>query len=129
MPRPTNCDKETIELAIHYAENFEEFGHAIPSVVGLCKVINRARSSVYLWAGIQGNEFADILERINEYQEFVVLDKSLKGDYNPTIAKLVLGKHGYRDESKVVSTTRVSAVTELTPSEAKAINDELENEF
>lgn len=97
--RPTDYTDEIARQAWEYVEKFEEHGHAVPSVVGLCKVINRARSTIYQWAEDKENQFADILQAINENQELVTFNKALKGDYNATIAKLLLGKHGYHDKS------------------------------
>jgi len=51
-----------------------------------------------LWASEGKGEFSDILEAINEKQELVTFNGSLLGDLNPTIAKLLLGKHGYHDK-------------------------------
>jgi hypothetical protein len=33
-------------------------------------------------------------------QEYMLIGKSLKGQYNPTITKLLLTKHGYADKSE-----------------------------
>lgn len=95
--RPTTCTEEVIEQAYTYIENYHQHDHAIPSVVGLCEAINRARSTVYDWAKEDGNPFSDILSRINEKQEQVLLSKGLTGDFNSAITKLVLGKHNYHD--------------------------------
>lgn len=97
--RPTDYTDELAKAGWEYVENFAEHGHAIPSVVGLCRVINRARSTVYQWAEDPNKEFADILDAINENQQLVTLNKSLSGEYSAPIAKLVLGKHGYHDKA------------------------------
>lgn len=68
----------------------------LPSVSGLAVYLKVARSTVYKWADdIQ--EFSDILEELLALQEERLLDSGLSGDYNPTIVKLVLSKHGYRE--------------------------------
>ena len=54
---------------------------------------------VYRWAEDEGKEFKDILGQINNDQELVTFNKSLTGEYNATIAKLLLGKHGYHDKA------------------------------
>ena len=96
--RPTSLTEDIKNKAWAYVDGFADHGHAVPSVVGLCKVINRARSSVYLWAKDADSGFSDILEAINENQELETFNKALKGEYNATIAKLLLGKHGYHDK-------------------------------
>lgn len=96
--RPTHLTDEIVAAARAYVDEFETYGHAVPSVVGLCKVIGRARSTVYQWAQNPDSGIADILEAINENQELETFNKALKGEYNATIAKLLLGKHGYHDK-------------------------------
>lgn len=97
--RPTEYTQEIVDLAKDYLETYSsKYGHAIPSVVGLCKVVNRARSTLYEWAKDKDNEFSDILACINELQELVSLNGGIKGELNPQIVKLVLGKHGYHDK-------------------------------
>jgi hypothetical protein len=97
--RPTTCTPEVIAAAWEYLNTYEvEHEHAVPSVVGLCQVINRSKSAIYNWAQDENNEFVDILRAINEKQELVTFNKALKGEYNASIAKLLLGKHGYHDK-------------------------------
>jgi hypothetical protein len=101
MARPTNMTDQVVEKAKDYVDNYHKYGHAVPSVVGLCKAIDRARSTVYDWASQEDNEFSDILEAINENQELVTFNQALLGEYNASIAKLLLGKHGYTDKQEV----------------------------
>jgi len=72
--------------------------HAIPSVVGLCRVLGIGRSTLYDWAAEEDKDIKDILEAVKEAQEFVTLNEALQNNYNSAIAKLVLGKHGYSDK-------------------------------
>lgn len=97
--RPTDYTEEVVSAAREYIDNFQEHGQSIPSVVGLCKVINRARSTVYLWAEDEDKEFSDILGQIAERQELELASKGLTGDFNATITKLMLTKHGYSDKT------------------------------
>ena len=97
--RSTEWTPEVESVAWEYVTNYHEYeGHAFPSVVGLCQVINRARSTVYKWAADEVGQFSDILAAINENQEMVILNRSITNDFNATISKLVLGKHGYHDK-------------------------------
>jgi hypothetical protein len=98
MARPTKYTEKLVASAREYITTFEEHGHAVPSVVGLCDVIDIGKSTAYDWAEDKDKEFSDILERINQKQELVTFNKALRGDYNATIAKLLLGKHGYHDK-------------------------------
>ena len=97
--RPTEYNEELVAKAYEYLDTgWEEEGHAVPMVVGLCKYINRSRSIVYDWAKDENKAFSDILERLKELQELYVFSRSLKGQYNSTMAKLMLVKHGYTDK-------------------------------
>ena len=115
MARPTTWSKEVERDAWKYIDQYHKHGHAMPSVVGLCSVLNRSRSTLYLWAEEGKGEFSDILQAINEKQELVTFNGSLLGDLNPTIAKLLLGKHGYHDkqDTKTEGTMNISVVSEF----------------
>lgn len=97
--RPTTYNDEVLAKARSYLNGgWRENGDVIPSAVGLCAYIERARSTVYKWRTEKGKEaFSDILEQIDEIQQAELLNKGLTGDFNSTIAKLVLAKHGYND--------------------------------
>ncbi len=102
MGRPTEYSEAIYEAAAAYLNEYKtEHEHAMPSVVGLCSVINRARSTVYKWAGEDHPEFSDILDQINEKQQLVLLNKGLTGEFNSAITKLALGKHGYHEKQDI----------------------------
>jgi len=101
MGRPTDYTQWAVDAAWAYVDGFADHGHAVPSVVGLCKVINRGKSTVYDWAKDDEKEFSDILSAIKENQELVTFNKALLGEYNASIAKLLLGKHGYHDKQEL----------------------------
>lgn len=118
MSRPTNHSKELEEKAFEYLETgWIEAGHAVPMVVGLCQYINRSRSIIYDWAKDEDKRFSDILEQLKELQELVVFSRSLKGEYNSTMAKLMLVKHGYTDkqEEEKLATPQKIEVTLVDP--------------
>lgn len=101
--RPTTFNKEVAQQARDYLSdnpdiNYQSHGHAIPSIVGMCRVINRPKSTVYDWANTEGHEFSDILASSNELQELITMNGALKGELNSQISKLVLGKHGYHEK-------------------------------
>ena len=121
MSRPVEYSKEVVEQARDYISNYEMYGDAIPSVVGLCKAITRARSTIYKWAEEENNEFSDMLRQINDLQHHVVINKGITGEFNSTIAKLVLSKHGYSDSQKVDSNITIRDVTDMSDSELEAI--------
>lgn len=69
----------------------------LPTIEGLAIHLNVARSTLYLWKEEHG-EFSDILDRLQEFQAQRLINKGLSGNYNSTIAKLLLTKHGYSDK-------------------------------
>lgn len=99
--RPPEYKPEILEKAREYLtmEDLE-----LPSVAGLALYIGVARSTVYKWATEEDKqEFSDIVERLLAEQEKSLFTKGLKGEYNPTITKLMLTKHGYSDKQDLTS--------------------------
>ncbi len=100
--RPTKLTPEAIEKAIDYINGgYEASGHTIPSVVGLARVLNVGKTTLYRWAEERPEDFRDILEDCNDAQHEILISRGLAGDFNPTICKLVLGKHGYHERQEL----------------------------
>ncbi len=98
LGRPTTYTQALVTMAWAYIKNYKtKHGHEFPSVVGLCSVVNRSRSTLYRWSDehsdIYQKEFKDILAKLNEEQELVLLNNGINGKFNSNITKLVLGKH------------------------------------
>lgn len=92
---------ECLEKAREYLNGgYESVGEVIPNIAGLACYLGKARSTVYEYAE-KSKEFSDILEAILSLQESKLLNNGLKGDFNSTIAKLILTKHGYTDKQEV----------------------------
>lgn len=68
----------------------------IPTKGGLAVALGVSRETLYQWAK-EKPEFSDIMERLGAEQEERLINNGLSGDYNPTIAKVLLTKHGYRE--------------------------------
>lgn len=68
----------------------------LPTVEGLAVYLDVARSTLYKWKD-ENKEFSDIIDKLLEKQADMLISKGLSGDYNPTIAKVLLTKHGYRE--------------------------------
>ncbi|RLA45152.1 MAG: hypothetical protein DRR42_19685 [Gammaproteobacteria bacterium] len=97
--RPTVYNEELLAAVKDYIENYADHGHAMPSVVGLCMVINRSKTTIYRWKEEEGKEsFRDILNKLIEKQELVLFNGGLSSEFNAAITKLALGKHGYHDK-------------------------------
>jgi hypothetical protein len=101
MGRPTKYSTALLDKAQHYLDNYEEYGHQIPSSSGLSLVLGLSRETLRLWSRDEDKKaFLGILDRIHQKQECVLLDNGLTGKFNATITKLVLGKHGYHDRAE-----------------------------
>lgn len=96
--RPSKYSKAMVTKSASYLKNYET---AIPSIEGLAYHLGIARSTVYEWAkDEEKQDFSDILEQILQQQFLVTMDGAIKNDLNAQIAKLVLGKHGYKERSE-----------------------------
>ena len=100
MARPVEYSKKVLKLAEEYLATYEQKGEEVPTVVGLCLHINRARSTVYRWAN-EKPEFSDIITRVSELQELKLINGGLRGEFNPQITKTLLAKHGYSDRQEI----------------------------
>lgn len=99
MARPTHYGDEIVRRSKEYLDNYEAQGDVIPSVAGLAVFLGRSRTLLHDWAADEDKkEFKDILEQIGAKQEMVTLNNALAGNFNATIAKLLLGKHGYHEK-------------------------------
>lgn len=114
--RPTSYSEEMQTKADEYILSYEEVGHVIPSVAGLCGYLGVSRSTCYLW-GQKHPRFSDTLEAINVVQETKALNAGLTGQFNSTITKLVLANHGYNDSAKVDHT---SSDGSMSPADSSA---------
>ena len=110
--RPTDYTPDMLELAEAYITSYAEYGHAMPSVVGLCQVINRSTATVYRWRDEEGKEqFKDTLASLLENQQLVLLNNGLTNTFNAAITKLALGNHGFHEKVDTQHTGNVKIET------------------
>jgi hypothetical protein len=116
--RPTKYTPELLETAWDYLKNHEEnYSHQFPSIEGLAYVLKVSRSTLNKWMGEEDKkEFSDIAEAIAQLQIITLCNKGLAGEYNSTIAKLLLSKHGYHEKTELDANIR----DELTDTERAA---------
>jgi hypothetical protein len=97
--RPTNYNEDLLTKAKQYLEHWDDGDDVIPSIEGLAHYVDRARCTMYAWAKDEDKkEFSDTLDKINELQKKVLINKGLKGEFNSNITKLALGNHGMSDK-------------------------------
>lgn len=95
--RPTEYSQDILDKAREYRDNLPE-DEVIHSIEGLALYIGITRSTIYDWRSQDDKkEFSDILEEILQKQGRSLVNKGLSGDYNPSIAKVILTKHNYRE--------------------------------
>lgn len=70
----------------------------LPSIEGLALYLRVNRDTIYAWAK-EHEEFSDIIDELREKQAQKLLNSGLSGEYNSTIAKLILSKHGYVEKT------------------------------
>lgn len=101
--RPTKMTPELLAKATEYVNGGYMVNEPVPTVVGLALYIDVRRSTVYEWVR-EYPEFSDIVDKVLEKQESGLVRGGLLGDYNPSIAKLLLTKHGYSDKQETALT-------------------------
>ena len=108
--RPTEYSPATLKKAKEYLATCEdeelERGSDIrplykirvklPTIEGLAVYLGVSRDTIYEWENVH-EEFSDILASLRAEQADKLINNGLSGDYNPTIAKVLLTKHGYRE--------------------------------
>jgi hypothetical protein len=75
----------------------------LPTIEGFARFLNVSRKSLYNWAE-EHEDFLHTLEKIEVEQKERLIKYGLSGDYNPTIAKLILSaNHNMREKSDMTS--------------------------
>lgn len=70
----------------------------LPSMGGLAVYLGITRETIYAWCKDKEKaEFSYIIEMLLAEQENRLINGGLSGAYKPTIAKVILTKHGYRE--------------------------------
>ncbi|HGJ5884038.1 DNA-packaging protein [Arsenophonus sp.] len=82
---------------------YKTVGDVVPSVAGLACYLGISRSTAQEYAK-ENQEFSGTLEAIKTIQENSLINNGLKGDFNPTIVKLMLSNHGYAEKQETALT-------------------------
>lgn len=72
----------------------------IPTIEGFAVFLGVSKKSLYNW-GDNNSEFLHALGKIEAEQKKRLINSGLSGDYNPTIAKLILSaNHGMKEKTE-----------------------------
>lgn len=104
--RPSKYNDEILEKSTAYIENYKEYGDMIPSIAGLARFLKVSRETIHAWDREEGKEeFSDIIRDLLAEQDRVLQNGGLSGDFNSTISKLLMSKHGHIEEKNLDVTT------------------------
>lgn len=81
----------------------------LPTIEGLAVYLNISRETVYDWE-TKYDDFSDILGKLRAEQADRLINNGISGDYNPTIAKVLLTKHGYREGQDITSNEKTLGI-------------------
>lgn len=111
--RPTVYGPHILKRARGYLTSYKDMGDEVPSVAGLACVLGVVRDTCYDWANDPAkSEFSYILKELAQRQERALVNGGLRGEYNPSITKMMMTKHGYSDR---VETDHTSSDGTMTP--------------
>jgi len=108
MARPSEYKEEYIQAADEYLasqqdyqdEDLNKLRVKLPTIEGFALFIGVNKTSLYEWEKIHP-AFSNALDKIRTEQKERLLNNGLSGDYNPTIAKLVLSaNHGMAEKTQ-----------------------------
>lgn len=98
--RPSELAETLLKAKEYLYGGYELVNEVIPSIAGLACFTEKSRGNIYAY-GEQSKEFKDILEGILRLQESKLLNRGLTGEFNSTITKLILTKHGYSEKQEI----------------------------
>ena len=101
-----NTDEE-VQVVKQSSEKYEMFDNKLkvklPTIEGFARYIGVNKTTLYEWEQVQP-EFSNALDKIRQEQQERLINSGLSGDYNSTIAKLILSSnHGMREKSDMTT--------------------------
>ncbi len=97
----------------------------LPTIEGLALYLKIHKDTVYEWEKTY-SEFSDVIGELRHRQAQALINNGLSGDYNPTIAKVLLSKHGYKEEVRTEtehsgSIATYNGIEKVSPSGPKEV--------
>lgn len=106
--RPTKYSKNMLTKALGYLQNYKELGDVVPTREGMADELGVTVATLYNWAD-EHPEFFDTLARANAKQARALVSGGLSGEMQPTIVKLMLANHGYREKQEIEHSGEIHA--------------------
>ena len=110
--RPSELAETMVKAREYLNGGYEIVGEVIPSIAGLACYTSKGRNTIYDY-GKQDDEFSNILDGIMRLQESKLLNSGLKGEFNATITKLILTKHGYTDKQELEHSGNIAGLAPI----------------
>ncbi len=128
MARPTSLTPGLIEKAQDYLDNYPDLDELVPTVAGLSLHLGVSRKIIYVWEESEQTPvtFLHILEAIKAKQETRLVNGGLGNQFNSTIAKMMLTKHGYSDKQEI---DHSSSNGTMTPAQVTPVSEETLNKL
>ena len=110
----SECIDTTEQVITGESEKFTSYKEKLkvnlPTIEGLAVYLEVHRDTLYEWEK-EHDDFSDIIERLRGSQIKSLVNNGLSGDYNPTIAKVLLSKHGYSEKQEIQHSGEIKTIT------------------
>jgi hypothetical protein len=130
--RPSKYDPEMCDKVLEYlrtkkdAKDGDRIKVNLPTMQGLARFIGVNKTTLYEWAKVN-EEFSNSLDEVKAEQHDRLLNSGLSGDYNSTIAKLVLShNHEYSERTDYTSKGKELSALTVTPERKEEIDNALD---
>lgn len=125
LGRPTKYDESILEKAQEYIDSCEDSGREVnlPTLEGLAYHLKVHKDTIQEWRKVH-EDFSVLMGDLLAKQAKRLVNSGLSGRYNPTIAKVLLTKHGYREGVETDITTKGDKIQNSLSAEAIAMAEE-----
>lgn len=114
MARPSKYSEQILDLTKQYIDEAEDTHEVVgaglnarirskvklPTLEGLAFFLRVHKDTIQEWKK-NHDEFSVLIGDLLAKQAEALINNGLSGTYNPTIAKVLLAKHGYKESSEV----------------------------
>lgn len=112
--------KPVIKDGLLTEEDYVKESKKLPTIEGLANYLDINKDTLYEWCKIH-KDFSDVIDNLQKMQADMLINNGLSGDYNPTIAKVLLTKHGYREGIDATTNDKDIVATQFSPAEQQAL--------